>query len=282
MNKEPLFHDIDNRVEIDKEDSDSAYFNSLMSKLEYMIKIVTSGVLACLGDDVDRHRYSVEHRIIRADSLGDWVQALNDLLVGPAAQFFYQEGKEVVKNLTERVGSGDWRHSAVSALKDAAMEIGAEYPLGTKVSLRQFFEIGAQLRNRSRGHGAPTTKQFAQSCPSFAYALQSVEKNLLLFKLPWAYLHQNLSGKYRVSPLLGDPSCFNFLKSSNDTRLPSGVYLYLERPVGLTLVFSDPELNDIALPNGNFHNSTFEILSYATNDVDELRLIGVEKEKGRP
>ena len=34
MNKVPLFHDIDNRIALDKGDSDSAYFTTLTLKLE--------------------------------------------------------------------------------------------------------------------------------------------------------------------------------------------------------------------------------------------------------
>ena len=269
MNKVPLFHDIDNRIALDKEDSDSAYFTTLTLKLEYLTKIVTAGVLACVGDDANRHRYSIEHRLIRTDSIGEWVQALNDVLVGPAANFFYQEAKDVTKELTERVGPEDWRHSVVIALRDAANEVGAENQLGAKVSLRQFFDIGVQLRNRSRGHGAPTTEQCSRSSLYLAEALHTVVERLRLFKLPWAYLHQNLSGKYRVSRLAGDTSCYDYLKRLTDERHQNGVFLYLERPLRLSLVFSDPELRDITLPNGNYNNnSTFETLSYVTNDVE--------------
>ena len=206
MSTEPLFLDLDQRIQRDREDSDSAHFFALSMKLEYVTKIVTAGILGCIGDDVDRHRYSIEHRIIRATSIGEWVQALNDLLVGPAAQFVYPNAKDVVNDLTQRVGSGDWRYSAVSTLRDAATEIGAVSQLGAKVSLRQFFEIGVKLRNRSRGHGAPTTEQYGRSSSHLAQALDALVENLLLLKLSWAYLHQNLSGKYRVSGLLV-PTC---------------------------------------------------------------------------
>lgn len=66
----PLLSGINNRVEQGKEDGDLAYFYALSLKLEYLTKIVTSGVVACIGDDVDRHRYSLEHKLIRADSMG--------------------------------------------------------------------------------------------------------------------------------------------------------------------------------------------------------------------
>ena len=268
MDNAPLFELIDRRVALDKEDSDSAYFLALTSKLEYLTKIVVAGVLACVGDDVDRHRYSVEHRLVRANSLGEWVEALNHLLTGPPADFFDPNASDLIKDLTDRVGPGDWRYSIVSGLNVASAEVGAPRSLGTKLRLRECFEIGVRLRNRSRGHGAPTTEQYGRSCPHLADSLTAIAERLHLFRLPWAYLHRNLSGKYRVSPLLGDTSCFDYLKSTTHEQLPNGIYLYLNRPIRLNLVFGDPDLTDIFLPNGNNKDGRFEVLSYVTNGVD--------------
>ena len=267
MAVKPLFHGIDRRIELDRGDSDSAYFHALTLKLEYVTKLVTAGVLACVGDDLDRHRYSVEHTLVRADSIGEWVRALNSILVGPAAQFFLPFSSEVIKALTERVGPDDWRHSAVTAMKKAAEEVGADGNIGRRVALRQLFEIGAQLRNRSRGHGATTTEQYSRASPYLHSALTELTENVPLFDLPWVYLHQNLSRKYRVSPLSGDISCFDYLKSTTKEQIQDGVYIHLARPVRVNLVFTGPDLHDIALPNGRYSNGTFEILSYITNDL---------------
>ena len=268
MAQKLLFDGIDKRIALDKEDGNYACFYALSLKLEYITKIVTSGVLACIGDDVDRHRYSLEHKLVRANSIGEWAKALNEALVGSPARFFDSNARKlVVRDLTERVGSGDWRYSAVTDLNQAAAKVGAVTTLGGKVTLRQFFEIGAQFRNRSRGHGASTNDQCGQSCPRLAAALDAVAGRLRLFGLPWVYLHRNLSGKYRVSSLLGDTSSFDYLKSSRDVHLPNGVFLYLGRPVHVPLVFSDPDVLDIALPNGNCQKGAFDVLSYVTNEV---------------
>ena len=267
MTQKRLFDSIDNRIALDKEDGDYAYFHALNLKLEYITKIVASGVIACIGEDVDRHRYSLEHKLVRANSIGEWVKTLNKALVGPPAQFFDSNGRGLVRDLSERVKSEDWRYLAVTDLNQAATEVGAATQLGRKVALRQFFDIGAKIRNRSRGHGAPTNDQCGQSCSRLAAALDAVVEGLKLFELSWVYLHRNLSGKYRVSPLLNDASSFSYLKSVRDVRLPNGVFLYLDRPVHVPLVFSDPDVLDIALPNGNHQGGTFEVLSYVTNEV---------------
>ena len=87
LEKQLLFDQMDRRVALDKEVGDYDYFFSLSLKLEYLTKVVTCAVVACVGDDADRHRYSLEHKLVRADSLGEWVEVLNKALVGPAAQF---------------------------------------------------------------------------------------------------------------------------------------------------------------------------------------------------
>ena len=78
MTQKRLFDGIDNRIALDKEDGDHAYFHALSLKLEYVTKIVTSSVISCIGEDVDRHRYSLEHKLVRENSIGAWVKALND------------------------------------------------------------------------------------------------------------------------------------------------------------------------------------------------------------
>ena len=284
MTQQPLFNDIDNRVARDKEDGDIAYFHALTLKLEYLTKIVTLGLVACVGDDADRHRYSLEHTLVRTDSIGDWVTTLNTVLVGPPAQLLIPAARDIAKDLTERVGHGDWRHSSVTHLNQAAMALGAvqNLNLGPKVALRQFFDIGAQLRNRSRGHGAPTAAQCNNACPRLDSALSSIVEHLELFRLPWVYLHQNLSGKYRVSPLLNDPLPFEYLKRKSNIerrastlRFSNGVFFHptsshgvQSDPVHIPLIFTDPNVFDVFLPNGNHKANTFEVLSYVTNEVN--------------
>ena len=167
------------------------------------------------------------------------------------------------------VGPGDWRYSALEALNSAASEIGSKtHPLGNRVAFRQFFDIGAKLRNRSRGHGAPTSQQCGRACLYLLPALDYVVNRLELFRITWAYLHRNLSGNYRVSGLLGDAAQFGYLKSARDANYQNGVFIFIGCPVPVPLIFTDPGVLDIALPNGNHRTNTFEILSYVTNEDD--------------
>ena len=267
MNDRTLFEGIDKRIRLGREDSDSAYFETLSFKLEYLTKLVTVGLIACIGDDRERHRYSMEHKLVRANSLGEWVHVLNNALTGPASSFLLPKSRIIAKELTERTKPQDWRHKAVTELNHAAISIGSDGTLGHKIALHQFFDIALRFRNRSRGHGATNTDQKSRAIPHLLEAILALTEKLSLFKIGWAYLHRNQSGKYRVSPLTGDTSKFSYLKSTNAEKLRDGVYIYLDCPERVNLLFSDPELHDIGLPNGGHKKGQFETLSYITNKV---------------
>ncbi len=274
MTRQPLFDRIDERVSRDLEDSDYGYFFALTFKLEYLTKIVTSSVIACIGEDAGRLRYRLECKLVRADSIGTWKDVLKEAL---DSNLFIPEAHGIRNDLTKKFGPGNWQYTAVDELKRAAQEVGVEpKTIGKRrVALWQFFDIGVELRNRSRGHGAPTAGQCGKSCPGLASSLDVVTQKLEIFRLPWVYLHRKLSGKYRVSPLLNDSSSFDYLKKTHDEQRRDGVYFSLNgqgevtRPVRVPLIFSNPDLTDIALPNGSYDpkKKTFETLSYVTNEV---------------
>ena len=265
MNRSPLFTAIENRTLLDRDEGDIAYFGALSLKLEYLTKIITAGIVACICDDADRHRYTLEHKLVRANAIGDWVEVLNTALTGPPAQFFDTEARHLVRDLTERVGPGDWRYSTVSSLSVVAHQLDISTELGNKAAFRQFFDIGTRIRNRTRGHGATTSAQCSSCCAPLSDALATIVRELQLFHLSWTYLHRNLSGKYKISPLMGSAKPFDYLRRTRDERLRDGVYLHLGRPLHVPLVITNQDISDISLPNGNYRNNTFEILSYSTN-----------------
>ena len=240
-----------------------------MSEIEYITKLVVLGIVACLKEDADRNKYSLEYRLVRADSIGEWVNVLNAALTGPSAQFFRSDSRPIARDLTERVADGDWRHEAVVLAANVVSEFGLDGSIGNRVALRQFFEFGSMIRNRTRGHGAPTSAQCNEVCPKLQRSVSLILENHTLFNLDWAHLYKNLSRKYRVSNLLGDCTNLDYLKATRDQNLPDGVYLSLSEPVAVKLISTKPGIPDIYLPNGNHKNKGYELLSYFTNDIDQ-------------
>jgi hypothetical protein len=72
------------RVEAARGDSQIAVCRNLMVFGEALLKTVTAGMIAAVEDDKDRHRYSLCHRLIRANGLGEWDDVLANVVSGPA------------------------------------------------------------------------------------------------------------------------------------------------------------------------------------------------------
>ncbi|WP_162925891.1 NB-ARC domain-containing protein [Isoalcanivorax indicus] len=267
MSAGPLREKIRSRVAFDMDEGDIAYYYALLFEIEYITKIVVSGVMSCLGDDADRNRYSLEYALVRANGIGEWVGVLQSTLTGPSAQFFRPQTLHVTRDLTERVQEGDWRFSVVKRISTIAERLGLPAKIGNKVALRQFFEFFVAVRNRTRGHGAITTETCNEICPILNEVIILLWDNCEIFKCDWVHLYQNLTGKYRVSPMMGEGLQFEHLKRSKDILLPGGVYIYIDGFHCVPLVFSGPGVEDIFLPNGNFKSDEFEVLSLITDEV---------------
>ncbi|WP_155723009.1 NB-ARC domain-containing protein [Gluconobacter potus] len=90
-----------------------------------------------------------------------------------------------------------------------------------------------------------------------------------LLNASWAYLHRNLSGKYRVVPLGGDQSPFDDLKKAKGVlseNFSPGIYLYSSGFRGVELLHTDVDASDFFIPNGAFRNATFELHSLITDN----------------
>lgn len=265
-----LLDKINQRILIDKEEGDIAYFQALMLQFEYILKIITSCVLSCIRNDADRQRYSLEYNLVRANSLGKWVEILTTAIRGPSSQLIIDEALSIAHELIDRVSKDDWRFGVVARLSEICKDLRIEASIGQKITLAQYFEFGTSLRNRTKGHGAITGMQCNSICTKLSEANNLVLNNLTLFKFHFAYLYRNLSGKYRVTPLLGDCVQFSYLKRTKDESYTNGVYLFVDHPHKVEFIYSDPEVNDIFLPNGNYKNASFEMISYVTNEIKNV------------
>ncbi len=142
-------------------------------------------------------------------------------------------------------------------------------PMGRKVYLRAWFTKFVELRNKTRGHGAITPATCASLVRSLRSSIELLLENTPLFRLPWAYLHRNLSGRYNVIELGGDTSCFSELKTAaaeDGENYPDGVYLWAGRPRLVPLLGSDLDATDFFMPNGKFNGQSYELHSPITDN----------------
>lgn len=256
------------RVNTTKSDSDLAFFMDLLYFGELVLKLTTVTLLACVEDDRERHRYALEYELVRASGIGAWVQALEDVLVGSAAPSLsstaYPFRNELTKSWANNEGS--WEREAVESLDSLCHELDSALPATpARIQLRRWFAEFAWLRNRTRGHGAPVPAKCAALCERLETSLQLLAENLTIFKVPWAHLHRNLSGKFRVSSLGPGGDVFDYLKREPNHDLATGVYIFAGRPRLVPMLRTDADLSDFYVANGGYDGKSVELLSYITD-----------------
>jgi hypothetical protein len=260
------------RVEIARQDSDTALFLHLMYAAEQLVKLTCIGLVAALCDDVDRHRYRLSHRLVRADGIGEWYAVLDEILNGPASQCLPEEAKTEQRELTQKCSAGEWQHETVIQIDSCLRLLDSQregFPF--KLEVKRWFLYFTELRNRTRAHGATSSSLCSQLCPPLERSIRLISDNFSLFKREWAYLHKNLSGKYRVTKLSETDSQFGILKSSkipDDLRsLHNGIYLHIGSPCRVDLLESDADATDFFFPNGAFTDTKYELISYLTDST---------------
>ena len=254
------------RIARDREESDLAYFGSLMYLAEMVTKLVVAGMVAAIKDDKDRLRYGQLHALVRANGLGDWASQLDNILVGPPSQFLTNSARIEQRQLTQKCGPGSWQYDAVAHLHDCLRVIQPHCePLLRRVSLTQAFHLITRLRNKSpRGHGATLQELLTEICPNLASGLELIVDNFGFFPREWVHLHRNLSGKYRVTALCDSDTHFEYLRKSKTETWVNGVYIFLDSACHVALAFSDTSINDFFLANGGYTQKRHEFISYVT------------------
>jgi tetratricopeptide (TPR) repeat protein len=255
------------RAERAKSDSDFTYFFTLLLAAEAMAKTIILGLTGCVTDEKDRHRYRIEYDLVRADGMGDWGRALDDILTGHAAQYLLADARSLQIALSSGQKQGSWQHDAVSELKLALTCVGLggeEVPV--KTDIKRWFRLFAILRNGTRAHGATPIEKAQKAALHLASSLRLVYSNYEIFKCPWAYIHRNLSGRYSVSAVTTSEGAWNSVRSESERLYLDGVYLYVGAPRLVPMLKSNSELTQFFYPNGAFSSKRFELISYTTDD----------------
>jgi len=264
-----IFERMQDRLEIAKDNSDTDYFLCLMYYGEILIKIITCGFVAGIIDGKKRMQYGLKYKLVRESGIGGWVSVLDEILIGPTTSSLVIEMKYLKNFLIEKVKTGAWQYDAVAQLNNVLPLFDSNYEkIGVKANLRKWFSDFVFLRNKTRGHGAPTGSTCSEACISLGLSIKTIVDNFdFLNSTNWSYLKQNLSGKYRVVKISDTTENFDFLKSTADKigKYEEGIYIYIDQPRRVELIYSDVDLKDFYFPNGSFTERKFEILSYLTN-----------------
>lgn len=257
------------RIEASKEDSDLGYFYDLLLYGELLTKTIALYLVSTINEDSERTQYRLEHSLVRANAVGDFSKAIEDIVIGPAAQQLSSAIREYeLKELTQRATEGDWQYEAQELLMECLSIFGIEQQdkLPTKSPLRNWFHLFTYLRNKTKGHGAPKIDCCSQACPKLEKAINLIADNFTAFKRSWVYLHRNLNGRYRVSKITDDITGFDYLKRETTHNFSNGIYVFLDYPRAVKLFYTNAELTDFWITNGNLKKENFETISYLSDE----------------
>ena len=265
-----IINKIRERLESSKNDSDTAYFMDLMLAGEQLTKLVTLSLVACITDDNKRHRYSQEHRLLRVDGIGEWSAIIDETLAGPSSQFFNPVANQLQQELNERLGINSWQHKSIKLLVECIKEIDNTFEdVPIKISGKTWFSHFAYLRNKTKGHGAYNSDVYSKLCENLCKSILTIQDNYSLFNtFDWAYLHRNLSGKYKVTDISTNATRFHYLRTDRNANHENGVYIFLNKPIKIELLQSNSDTTDFYFPNGGFNNKRYELISYITGNKD--------------
>lgn len=264
------FERMSERIAHAKEDSNTAYLQSLLYASEFLLKWVVCVFVSAIKDDKERSRYRIEHALVHADGIGEWTSALQKIFGGPTYGVLDDTVKEYAKELTEKVGHGDWRYDACEYINQAARILGYAEALPVKTSLSVGLSLFSYIRNKTRGHGAITTSVEDALLVPLAAAYDLLKNNLMILRASCAYVRQNISGKYRISMIGGCRDAFKPLTSNSGAQYRDGVYFSVGGLRRSQLLSSDPDLLDFYVANGSFNDNTYDVLSYITGSVKRL------------
>ena len=261
------------RIETDRSDSDATLFASLILKGELITKLTVAAFVSLIPDESDKVRYRHLHKLVRANGIGEWAEVLDEVLTGPTSQLLPPQAHDAQRQLTQNVAQDSWQHKALRLMNETLICVSgqSERTQNGRIQGRRWFRDFATLRNSSRGHGAQRTATLSEACPSLEQSLLIMQEELNLLNCPWACIHQNLSGKFRVTYWGERSELFEKLKQRSENRLQDGVYLDLEGLHAVDLIKSDVDVSDIWVANGDYKDNSYELISYFTGNTSRER-----------
>lgn len=280
-----LFAELDRRIEIERQESDSALCDSLMRGLEQTIKHIALLLVALLPDDElgNSERYRWEYALFRTPSIGGWVSAIQGLAGGA---FYSALSNQVdtlgypaaIEQLTARAREGEWQYRTAIAFASAL-----DCALGTsrdnkprRASLLNALQSFVQLRNKLDAHGAPRSVHKSEVASWLEHAFQLVRENLEILDLPIVHCRQPVGGgRPTVIAIAGRAADIDLDRITKDRRpeIQSGVFVVLGEQLRRTpLLHAEPDLGDFYFANGDARvgSSDAEMLSYVSGRTKRL------------
>ena len=264
------------RVEIAKRTNDDAYFRELMLLGEMIMKVAIAGMIASIVEGPNRDQYRLKYLAVRASAPGGWasvMEKMRDREEFPSV-IPITDGNEF-SQLTKKTKPGDWQYESVNLLFKCLKlaDYTSDEILGPKPKAYEWFQRFSELRNKAKSHRAPFTAITSAMCPLLYESINLFLANFTILGRPWGHLVRNMNSTYQVVRWTGENEGFSQLEgnSRGEYVYQDGIYIEFPAPNGEQTLYRVDLMKvsqngmDVYLPNGNFRDNYYEMLSY-TND----------------
>jgi len=265
-----LFSKLIARADLHRGHEPTAHFNDVMYLGEGLLKLITLALVSAVEEDRDHHQYRLLYNLVRTQSLQTWISTLEQTTTGAPATKLNQSLKPDLTVLSAPpTQPDDWRLAVVERLDQCATSIGPE-PNGNRApaTLIGCLDRFVHVRNKARAHGALPPAVLGSIATLTEESLTSILEHTPLLNRPWAHARRNLSGKFNVTLLGPSTDKFDALKTERTTQYSNGIYTYLDRPIRIRLLESEPDASDVYFPNGSYTSrNEYEAISYTSGKV---------------
>jgi hypothetical protein len=125
------------KVDVAKQESDLSYFYELLNYAEFLTKNITLFLVSAINEDSERTKYRYQYNLCRANALGDFSKAIDDIVIGPASQLITSNIRDYeLKELTQRCSKGDWQYECQVLLDECLSIFKIEH---NKLSTKSLF-----------------------------------------------------------------------------------------------------------------------------------------------
>lgn len=243
--------------------------------VECMIKTIVVSICAGLRSSSPDTHYRFEYELVHADGLGVWEKIIMRSLTQSYQGYIDKELRPLIEWLSQtRTRAEDqWVRDVDAHCKEVLNELG--FPVvggGGKISVKMLYGPFVNIRNKTKAHGAPGDKYFAEINPPYLNATRLLLLNCPVFTWEWLYLAQrrNKSG-VKALRLKGDSPVHLSQEQSRGFKsdLLDGIYFRLPNSERLfycgDMLQTDWECSEFLLPNGAMDTKgSAEFLDYSS------------------
>lgn len=248
--------------------------------------IKTLGIALCAGirEGAPTAAYRFEYRLVHADGLGAWEEAIGAMAGYACAGYVPQDMQPLIAWLTKKRTrvEDQWARDAAGQCAAILHLLGADdvEPPRTP-TVRHIISYLVQIRNKTKAHGAVGADFFERANASYIAATEGLVKNCPAFKWEWLHLSvRPAKDNVRALHLLGlDPK---HVPSEDAAELrPRQPGLHLRTAARGTVFFcgmlmeATRECTGFFLPNGGFTaQGQGEFIDYASGATKQVDLKG--------